>query len=61
MQFPMPYMDTVQGRGPILCADITLLVPVGIEGTSTVIVTVTDCESHKLHCKMQPKETIYAG
>lgn len=52
----MPYMDTVQGRGPIPCTDITLLVLAGIEGTNAVIVTVTDCESHKLHLQMQFKE-----
>jgi hypothetical protein len=41
--------------GALFYAHITLLVPVGIEGTNTVIVTVTHCESHKLHCKMQLK------
>jgi DUF1009 family protein len=55
----MPYMDNVQGRGTIICADITLLVLAGIEGTDAVIVAVKDCESHKLHLKMQFKETIY--
>jgi len=58
-QFPMPYMDSVQGRGTILFTDITLLVLAGIEGTDVVIVTVKDCESHKLHLKMQLKYTIY--
>jgi hypothetical protein len=57
--FPMPYMDNVQGRGTILCTDITLLVLPGIEVTDAVIVAVKDCESHKLHLKMQFKGTIY--
>jgi hypothetical protein len=61
MQFPVPYTDNAQGRGPIPCTDITLLVLVGIEGTNAVVVTATDCESHKLHCKMQFEETTYVG